>query len=66
MLAWIADPAAWAALVSLTAMEAVLSIENVVFISVLVSQLPAKTAGGVEFVNVLARRKRRAAVRRRK
>src|SRR6202162_5856044 len=44
MLAWISDPAAWAALVSLTAMEVVLSIDNVVFISVLVSRLPAKTA----------------------
>ena len=44
MLAWVADPAAWAALVSLTAMEVVLGIDNVVFISVLVSRLPAKTA----------------------
>ena len=44
MLAWISDPAAWAALVSLTAMEVVLGIDNVVFISVLVSRLPAKTA----------------------
>ena len=44
MLAWVADPAAWAALVSLTAMEVVLGIDNVVFISVLVSRLPAKRA----------------------
>jgi predicted tellurium resistance membrane protein TerC len=44
MLAWISDPAAWAALVSLTAMEVVLGIDNVVFISVLVSRLPEKTA----------------------
>src|SRR6202049_2574240 len=44
MLAWINDPSAWAALVSLTAMEVVLGIDNVVFISVLVSRLPAKTA----------------------
>jgi predicted tellurium resistance membrane protein TerC len=44
MFAWITDPAAWAALVSLTAMEVVLGIDNVVFISVLVSRLPEKTA----------------------
>jgi predicted tellurium resistance membrane protein TerC len=44
MFAWLTDPAAWAALVSLTAMEVVLGIDNVVFISVLVSRLPAKTA----------------------
>jgi predicted tellurium resistance membrane protein TerC len=44
MLAWISDPAAWAALVSLTAMEVVLGIDNVVFISVLVSRLPEKAA----------------------
>lgn len=44
---WIADPNAWAALVTLTAMEIVLGIDNVVFISVLVARLPeaqAKTA----------------------
>jgi predicted tellurium resistance membrane protein TerC len=44
MFALISDPAAWAALVSLTAMEVVLGIDNVVFISVLVSRLPEKTA----------------------
>jgi predicted tellurium resistance membrane protein TerC len=44
MLAWINDPSAWAALVSLTAMEVVLGIDNVVFISVLVSRLPERTA----------------------
>jgi predicted tellurium resistance membrane protein TerC len=41
MLEWIADPGAWAALVTLTAMEIVLGIDNVVFIAVLVSKLPA-------------------------
>ena len=34
-------PATWSALVSLTAMEVVLGIDNLVFISVLISKLPA-------------------------
>ena len=44
MLALIADPHAWAALAALTAMEIVLGIDNVVFISILVSRLPAEAA----------------------
>jgi predicted tellurium resistance membrane protein TerC len=44
MFGWITDPTAWAALVSLTVMEVVLGIDNVIFISVLVSRLPEKTA----------------------
>lgn len=45
MLAWITDVDIWASLVTLTAMEIVLGIDNVVFISVLVSRLePAKAA----------------------
>ena len=40
MLALLADPNAWAALVTLTALEIVLGIDNVVFISVLVARLP--------------------------
>ena len=39
---WIYSPEAWIALASLTAIEIVLGIDNVVFISVLVSKLPAK------------------------
>ena len=44
MLAWLVDPHAWAALVTLTVMEIVLGIDNVIFISVLVSRLPAEAA----------------------
>jgi predicted tellurium resistance membrane protein TerC len=40
MLALLTDPSAWAALVTLTALEIVLGIDNVVFISVLVARLP--------------------------
>jgi predicted tellurium resistance membrane protein TerC len=38
------DPAAWAALLTLTVMEIVLGIDNIVFISVLVSKLPKEQA----------------------
>jgi predicted tellurium resistance membrane protein TerC len=44
MFEWIADPAGWAALLALSAMEIVLGIDNVVFISVLVARLPASQA----------------------
>jgi predicted tellurium resistance membrane protein TerC len=37
---WIYNPEAWIALASLTAIEIVLGIDNVVFISVLISKLP--------------------------
>ncbi|MDQ0315926.1 TerC family protein [Amorphus orientalis] len=41
---WIADPQIWASLVTLTVMEIVLGIDNIVFISVLVSRLPQAQA----------------------
>jgi predicted tellurium resistance membrane protein TerC len=44
MFDWIADPAIWASLVTLTAMEIVLGIDNIVFISVIVSRLPPQHA----------------------
>src|SRR5215510_5334421 len=44
MLALLTDPHAWAALVTLTALEVVLGIDNVVFISVLVARLPEHQA----------------------
>jgi predicted tellurium resistance membrane protein TerC len=44
MLDLLADPNAWAALATLTVMEIVLGIDNVVFISILVSRLPASRA----------------------
>lgn len=41
MFDWIATPEAWAALATLTALEIVLGIDNVVFISILAQRLPA-------------------------
>lgn len=40
MIDWLTDPHIWASLLTLTAMEIVLGIDNVVFISVIVSRLP--------------------------
>jgi predicted tellurium resistance membrane protein TerC len=44
MLTLLADPNVWAAFLTLTAMEIVLGIDNIVFISVLVSRLPKEQA----------------------
>jgi predicted tellurium resistance membrane protein TerC len=40
VFAWTADPAAWAALVTLIIMEVVLGIDNLIFISILSNKLP--------------------------
>ncbi len=37
---WLLDPQAWIALATLTALEIVLGIDNIIFISILVSRLP--------------------------
>ncbi|HEY5594090.1 MAG TPA: TerC family protein [Nitrospiria bacterium] len=38
---WITDPQAWIALITLTALEIVLGIDNIIFISILAGKLPA-------------------------
>ena len=40
MFDWISDPTAWAALGTLTALEIVLGIDNIIFISILTGRLP--------------------------
>ena len=42
MFEWIASPEAWVALVTLIALEVVLGIDNIIFISILVGRLPEK------------------------
>ena len=37
---WVTDPQAWIALLTLTALEIVLGIDNIVFISILAEKLP--------------------------
>ena len=41
MFEWIASPEAWVALLTLTALEIVLGIDNIIFISIAVGRLPA-------------------------
>jgi predicted tellurium resistance membrane protein TerC len=40
MFDWLADPNAWVALATLTALEIVLGVDNIIFISILVGRLP--------------------------
>lgn len=40
---WLTDPQAWIALATLTALEVVLGIDNIIFISILVGRLPEQT-----------------------
>jgi Membrane protein TerC, possibly involved in tellurium resistance len=42
MFEWITSPEAWIALTTLTALEIVLGVDNIIFISILVSRLPEK------------------------
>jgi len=39
---WLSDPAAWTALAALLTLEVVLGVDNVIFISILASKLPAE------------------------
>lgn len=39
---WLSDPQAWIGLLTLTALEIVLGIDNIIFISILVNKLPAE------------------------
>ena len=44
MMELLTSPEAWAALLTLTALEIVLGIDNVIFISVIVSRIPERQA----------------------
>jgi len=53
MLALLTDPASWIALGTLTVLEIVLGIDNIVFISVLVSRLPKAAAENARRIGLL-------------
>jgi predicted tellurium resistance membrane protein TerC len=53
MFEWVSDPAIWASLATLTVMEIVLGIDNVVFISVIVGRLPPEHAKRVRQIGLL-------------
>src|SRR5688572_6839982 len=41
LMTWITDPEMWLALATLTSLEVVLGVDNIVFISILVGKLPS-------------------------
>jgi len=41
-MTWMSDPHAWVSLLTLTALEIVLGIDNIIFLTILVGRLPAK------------------------
>jgi len=49
---WFADPNAWAALATLTLLEIVLGIDNIVFISILVDRLPNEQRPKARFLGL--------------
>lgn len=51
---WLTDPQVWLALFTLTALEIVLGVDNVIFISILASKLPGKQADRARQVGLLA------------
>ena len=51
---WISDPTAWSALAALLTLETVLGVDNVVFISILASKLPAEQQDKARKIGLLA------------
>ena len=51
---WITDPETWIALLTLTALEIVLGIDNIVFISILAGKLPGPDQGRARQTGLLA------------
>ena len=50
---WITDPNAWLGLLTLTALEIVLGIDNIIFISILAGKLPAEQQGRARRLGLL-------------
>jgi predicted tellurium resistance membrane protein TerC len=51
---WISDPTAWSALAALLTLEIVLGVDNVVFISILASKLPAEQQDKARKIGLIA------------
>ncbi|SEA11994.1 TerC family protein [Microbulbifer marinus] len=52
MFEWMANPEAWVALATLAALEIVLGIDNIIFISILVGRLPEKQRELARFIGL--------------
>jgi predicted tellurium resistance membrane protein TerC len=50
---WIADPQAWLGFATLTLLEIVLGIDNVIFISILAGKLPREQQGRARYIGLL-------------
>lgn len=50
---WIADPQAWIAFVTLVALEIVLGVDNIIFISILAGKLPAAQQNRARYVGLV-------------
>ncbi|WP_193162567.1 TerC family protein [Microbulbifer hainanensis] len=53
MFEWVANPEAWVALATLAALEIVLGIDNVIFISILVGRLPSKQREPARYIGLV-------------
>ena len=49
---WVTEPEAWIALLSLTALEIVLGVDNIIFISILVGRLPEAERARARFIGL--------------
>ena len=54
MFAWIVDFDIWASLLTLTALEIVLGIDNIIFISILSGKLPREERGRARTIGLAA------------
>ena len=50
---WITDPGAWAALITLTGLEIVLGVDNIIFIAILAGRLPAEQQNRARRLGIL-------------
>ena len=51
-MAWLSNPEVWIALLTLTVLELVLGIDNIVFISILAGRLPADQQGRARIIGL--------------
>ena len=52
MFEWISSPEAWVALLTLTALELVLGVDNIIFISILADKLPGEQKNRARFIGL--------------
>src|SRR5688572_15985367 len=53
MFEWLADPNAWVSLLTLTILEIVLGVDNIIFISILAGKLPPEQQGKARTVGLM-------------